>query len=173
MPHPLGIPSIPFPEKQTAWPWGNSPEFFYELCQDINSPEEATKKFQNFLMNILWGDKTSDLIFINSFLKTLWYNSYIHHNNGDPEKIWDELNTFVEKLEEDEYREEFIEKVQKRIVEKVADGYSENLWNILADFKSRDIDLDEIMNAVSCMDIGPKETNTFATKVFRRKAWGK
>jgi len=117
-------------------------------------------------MDIVWNNKYKNLIFINNFLRTLGYNFYIYHHNGDPEKIWNELEAFHKKLENEAFRNDFIERIQKNIIEKVTDEDLGNFSSIFADFNAREIDLDEIANAVSTMDDNPWKVDESAVKIF-------
>lgn len=153
---------------ESPGPWGNSPEFFCDLCININSPEEATKKFKNFLIDIVWNEKHQDLIFINSFLKTLHYDFYIWHHNGDPLKIYEELNHLNIQLEKDWFRQEFISRIQKYIIEKVSDERLGNFSSIFADYNSREIDLDEISNAVDNKDEEVWKRDQSAGRIFEK-----
>jgi len=157
-----------YSQKNTNYPgpWGAPPEYYCDVCININSPKEATEKFKKFLIDIVWNGKHKDLIIINSFLRTLHYDFYIWHHNWDSEKIWNELENLHKKLENESFRQEFISRIQKYIIEKVSDEDLESFWPIFADFNSREIDLDEILNAVDNMDEGACKSDTFGTKIF-------
>jgi len=170
MNHPLWIPNISWKEKEVPGPWGNSPQFFCDFFASTWNVTKTKNSCKQYVRKIIYEWKTEKLALINSLLITLWYhNLCIHHNNGDIEKLGDEFGILSQRLEDDFFRHEFIQRIWERLIDPIPHENSKWIRKLLDMIEYGDIDIAELAFEISCFDLSIQEDSTLISRILGNK----
>lgn len=143
------IPQIGLKPKEYPGPWGNSPEFFCDLCNRYDSVQELEEAFKEYMMDLIHHKKQENLLAVHNFFKLLKMSTSSSHINIDIDTLANNIEDLVYNFENDGIsRILFIQKLKVHIIQEVSEEKSKWLRKIISSVESWETNMSPIISNI-------------------------